>query len=122
MYSFCDLYLNTADHHPGVEHSMDVWHKSKLLKKVLNNVSFCMTLCCHLVHIKISTESRNRRSKIWGNTVRTFWGASASLDGQIETYIFLYSFCMTHYEQAGKLRGMAKIAFWSTNIVNDFWY
>lgn len=39
VYSILILYHNTADNHPGVEHSMDVWHKSKLLKKVLNNVS-----------------------------------------------------------------------------------
>ena len=33
--NFCTyIYLNTADNHPEVDHSMDVWHKSKLLKKV----------------------------------------------------------------------------------------
>ena len=31
--------LIIADKHPTVLHSMDIWHKAKLLKKVLNNVS-----------------------------------------------------------------------------------
>ena len=30
----------TADKHPRVLHSMDIWHKAKLPKKVLNNVRF----------------------------------------------------------------------------------
>ena len=32
------LLVNTADKYPRVCHSMDIWHKAKLLKKVLNNV------------------------------------------------------------------------------------
>ena len=31
--------LVTADKHPEILHSMDIWRKAKLLKKVLNNVS-----------------------------------------------------------------------------------
>ena len=45
--NFCTyIYLSTADNHPEVDHSMDVWFKSKLLKKVLNNVSFYVIFLC----------------------------------------------------------------------------
>jgi len=36
---FQHLKFLEADEHPQIKHSMDVWHKAKLLKKVLNNVS-----------------------------------------------------------------------------------
>ena len=35
---FQHLKLLAADEHPQIKHSMDVWHKVKLLKKVLNNM------------------------------------------------------------------------------------
>lgn len=71
-----------ADKHLNVLHSMDVWHKAKLLRKVLINVRY---------HIYV-----------------------------ILAYNFIY-LCTISYK-AGKLRGMEKIALWSQNIVNHFWY
>ena len=34
------MSLITADKHPEILHSMNIWHKAKLLKEVLNNVRF----------------------------------------------------------------------------------
>ena len=81
LVQFSDLHYKihlvtaTATDHPSVHHSMDVWHKAKLLKKVLTNVS---------------DSSKH----------------------------FNYLCC----SKAGKMRGMHKIALWSQNIVNHFWY
>ena len=35
-----NMKLLVADKHPQIKHSMDIWHKAKLLKKVFNNVRF----------------------------------------------------------------------------------
>ena len=40
LWSITSLFI-TADKYSGIKHSMDVWHKAKLLKKVLSNVSLC---------------------------------------------------------------------------------
>ena len=42
VYMVGDSFYNfttTACDHPTIHHSMDIWHKAKLLKKVLQNVS-----------------------------------------------------------------------------------
>lgn len=44
--------LGTADKYPEILHSMNIWHKAKLLKKVLNNVSWLLsTIYVHVLHI-----------------------------------------------------------------------
>lgn len=46
--------LGTADKYPEILHSMNIWHKAKLLKKVLNNVSLLLsTIYVHVLHIYI---------------------------------------------------------------------
>lgn len=42
------IYYFIACEHPTVYHSMDIWHKSKLLKKVLTNVSDIRKLPMHI--------------------------------------------------------------------------
>ena len=59
------LWPIAADKHPRVLHSMDTWHKAKLLKKVLNNVRFIpnhiyVMIICN-IHAQCSSDKQGRK-------------------------------------------------------------
>ena len=45
------ILLISADKYPQVLHSMDIWHKAKLLRKVLNNVRFCLFISFQMLNL-----------------------------------------------------------------------
>ena len=59
--------LVTADKHPEILHSMDIWHKAKLLKKVLNNVSCKLytSMNCHVAMYYILFYNILYSAKCW---------------------------------------------------------
>ena len=56
------LWPIAADKHPRVLHSMDIWHKAKLLKKVLRfipNHIYVMIICN--IHAQCSSDKQGRK-------------------------------------------------------------
>jgi len=83
LYLLC-LFLLPATKHPDIFHSLDVWHKSKKIRKALAKVKvFIFDLCnTNTPWLQAGKVKNMKKLQQWsGNIINHFWHCCKTCEG-----------------------------------------